>query len=226
MAEHLGVDRGIGRCVKAEAWTRLTRSPPRSCAGSQKPGALARADDAVEVALVRARELGEPPQHPAAGGCQRQPIAAAVAPLRVRRTRPRRTRSASSGVRVDLSRSLARLSAVWLMPGFLPISSSVAKRPGAHRYPSTVREGLERGGLRDAQVEADPAVERTVFDGLGARAGVRSAGALGRLGSALCQFPSRHSFDDLSSKIRLFHHIPERLRSPRHSSHRCLTVIV
>ena len=67
-----------------------------------------------------------------AGGRQRQVIAAPVA-CQARRARSGRgaCRSRRAGVSVDLSRPLARLSTVWLMPGLRPISISSAKRPGA-----------------------------------------------------------------------------------------------
>ncbi len=50
--------------------------------------------------------------------------------MRLRSTRPRRTRSSTTGVRLDLSRPLAWLNSVWLMPGLRAISVNVAKRPG------------------------------------------------------------------------------------------------
>src|SRR5215470_2178723 len=50
--------------------------------------------------------------------------------MRVRSTRPRRTRSSTTGVRLDLSRPLASESSVWLMPGLRAISVRVANRPG------------------------------------------------------------------------------------------------
>ncbi len=83
-------------------------------------------------------------------------------------TGPRRTRSFSTGVRVDLSRPFARLSAVWLMPGFSPISVERGEAAGAGLHDGGLaREGLECGGLRHAQVEADPAGERAEVHRLG-----------------------------------------------------------
>ena len=105
------------------------------------------------------QQPARPPRSASADSCGGRPR------VRVRRISPRRTRSAMSGVRVDLSRLLARLSAVWLMPGLLADQGERREAAGPHadllRQP---RERLERGVLRHAQVEADPLLQRTVVD--------------------------------------------------------------
>ena len=110
----------------------------------QEPLAVARADDAVEHAFMPARAARQIGERPPAGRRQIEPIDAPVRARAPAFDQTARTRSSITGVRLDLSRPLAWLNPVWLMPGLRAISVKVAKRPGCSPISRERRENAAK----------------------------------------------------------------------------------